>query len=271
VLPNAFEAAADDPAERARRARARLLELARTRPVHLGASLSVVDILLGVHRSFGFDPDRVDDPDRHRLVLSKGHAVWALYCVLAELGLPGLDDPRAGHPLDGTPGVEAATGALGHGLSIGAGLAEAARLDGSARRTTVVMGDGELDEGSVWEAAMFAAHRALGNLTAVVDRNTLQQEGPTENVLALEPLAGKWRAFGWDVTEIDGHDHTALDTALAASRRPTGRPRLVLARTVKGRGVTVMEGDTRYHHLQLSEEQCRDALRDLTRDPVVTR
>ncbi len=247
-------------ADTAARARRRLLDLSRSRPVHLGASLSVIDLLVSAYQALGFDPARAADPDRHRLVLSKGHSVWGLYCVLAELGMPGLDDPRAGHPLDGTPGVEAATGALGHGLSIGAGLAEAARLDRSDRRTVVVLGDGELDEGSVWEAAMFAAHRRLSGLVAVVDRNTLQQEGPTERVMALEPLGAKWRAFGWRVTEVDGHDHQRVIGALHEAFAHTGGPTVLIAHTVKGRGVPYMEGDPAFHHRQLTDEEHRLAV-----------
>ncbi|MDI5961388.1 transketolase [Streptantibioticus silvisoli] len=271
MFANASDELSDAPAALAARARRRLLDLAVSRPVHLGASLSVVDILVAVHRAFGFTPARSADPDRHRLVLSKGHSVWALYCVLAELGMPGLDDPRAGHPLDGTPGVEAATGALGHGLSIGAGLAEAARLDGSDRRTAVVLGDGELNEGSVWEAAMFAAHRRLGNLVAVVDRNTLQQEGPTEQVLALEPLAAKWESFGWRVAEVDGHDCGLLVDTLTRPSAPTDRPTVLVAHTVKGRGVPYMEGEPRFHHLQLTERQHREAVAALDPRPAVAR
>jgi transketolase len=251
--PDGSERETPGPAVVAARARARLLRLARTRAVHLGASLSVIDILVSGYAAL-HNPAAFADPDRDRLVLSKGHSVWALYCVLAELGVPGLDDPRAGHPLDGTPGVEAATGALGHGLSIGAGLAEAARLDGSGRRVLAVLGDGELDEGSVWEAAMFAAHRRLGSLTAVVDRNGLQQEGRTERVLALEPLAAKWEAFGWRVLDCDGHDHAALRRALGEAFQPGERPSVLLARTVKGRGVPFMQDEASWHYAQLDQE-----------------
>ncbi|MFH8982901.1 transketolase [Streptomyces varsoviensis] len=253
-------AGAARPAETARRARARLLGLAASRPVHLGASLSVVEILVCAFATMRHDPRDLDRPDRDRLILSKGHGVWGLYSVLAELGVAGLDEPRAGHPIDGTPGVEAATGALGHGLSIGAGLAEAARLDAADRRTLVVLGDGELDEGSVWEAAMFAAHRRLNTLIAVVDRNGMQQEGGTEAVLALEPLAAKWAAFGWRVIETDGHDCAALTGALRTARTPDDRPSVVLARTVKARGVAFMEGSAAWHYGQLDEEQLTAAL-----------
>ncbi|WP_149829633.1 transketolase [Streptomyces tailanensis] len=245
-------------------ARRRLLDLAASRGVHLGASLSVIDILVGVYDLTGFAPDRPSGHRGDRVILSKGHSVWALYSVLAEFGVAGLDDPRAGHPVEGTPGVTAATGALGHGLSIGAGLALGARLDGTAQRSVVVLGDGELDEGSVWEAAMFAAHHRLANLVAVVDRNGLQQEGHTESILSLEPLDAKWASFGWRVLEADGHDHAALRTALrTALDGQDGRPTVVVARTVKGRGVSLMEGDARYHYVQLTPEEHAAATRAL--------
>ena len=250
-------------AEIARGARRRLLDLSRSRPVHLGASLSVIDILVAVYDTAGFDSSVMGLPDRHRVILSKGHAVWGLYCVLAEFGLGGLEDPRAGHPVEGTPGVEAATGALGHGLSIGAGLALGACLDASESRTVVVLGDGELNEGSVWEAALFAAHRRLSNLVAVVDRNHLQQEGPTESVLALEPLDAKWNSFGWRTRQVDGHDHAALRRALRDAFTGAEGPSVVIARTVKGRGVPWMEGDPGYHYAQLTPAQHTAAIEAL--------
>jgi transketolase len=243
----------------ARRARRRVLEYAATQPVHLGASLSVLDILVAAYTSAGFSPERLDDPSRDLIVLSKGHAVWALYAVLAEFGVPGLDDVRAGHPVDGIPGLDAATGALGHGLAIGAGMAVAARMDGSARRVTVIMGDGELDEGSVWEAAMFCAHQRLGNLVAVVDRNGLQQEGATEDTLALEPLADKWAAFGWDVHSVDGHNPGAVRTLIDSQAASSG-PRVLLAATVKGKGVPFMEHDPNWHFADLDEQHLHKAL-----------
>ncbi|MBS2533097.1 transketolase [Catenulispora sp. NF23] len=248
-------------------ARRRLVDLSATRPVHLGASLSVIDILVAVYDALGLDPARPRRPERGDVILSKGHAVWGLYSVLAGFGVEGLDDPRAGHPLDTTPGVAAGTGALGHGLSIGAGLALAARLDGGDRKAVVVLGDGELDEGSVWEAAMFAAHHALANLVAVVDRNGLQQEGPTESVLALEPLAAKWQAFGWQVIEADGHDGAALRRTLEEAFASEDLPTVVIAHTVKGRGVPFMEHDPAFHHAHLTSHQHAAALTALAAGP----
>lgn len=252
------QAGMTDLAQLAARARERVLRFALAQPVHLGASLSAVDILVAAYAASGLTADRTADPDRSRVVLSKGHAVWAQYAVLGEFGVPGLEQMRAGHPTDGVPGIDVASGALGHGLAIGAGLAMAARVDRSARTVTVVMGDGELDEGSVWEAALFCAHQRLGNLVAVVDRNGQQQEGPTEDVITLEPLADKWRAFGWDVRAVDGHDPDAM---LAVLREPAGdRPQVLIAVTVKGKGVSFMEGDPSWHLAELTKEQLEAAL-----------
>lgn len=257
-------------AEIARCARRRILGFAAGQTIHLGSSLSVVDILVAVFAAITARPapGGWDDPARGRVVLSKGHGVWALYAVLAEWGLldPGSGARLPGHPADGYPGVDVATGALGHGLSIGAGLAEAARLAGRASPTYVVLGDGELNEGSVWEAAMFAAHRRLGWLIAVVDRNGMQQEGPTAEVLDTEPLDDKWRAFGWRVLSVDGHNHRALRDALedavrsGATRGAVGQPTAILARTVKGKGVPFMEHSIRWHTGTLDAGQLANAL-----------
>jgi transketolase len=246
----------------AQRARRTVLQLAAHQPVHLGSSLSVIDILATLVRDIALSPATVGDPDRDRLILSKGHAVWALYAVLGEVGVLDIGDGErlAGHPCEGTPGVDAATGALGHGLSIGAGYAAAARLHGSRRRTFVVLGDGELNEGSVWEAAMFAAHSRLSSLTAVVDVNGLQQEGRTGEVLDLMPLDEKWRAFGWRVMTVDGHDTTALHARLCTAADPTGRPSVILAATVKGKGVPFMEHSLDWHVGSLSPDQLSAAL-----------
>ncbi|WP_410539973.1 transketolase [Streptomyces sp. KL2] len=244
-----------------RRVRQRILELARSRSVHLGSSLSVVEILYAVLRSAGVNAATVDSPDRGRVVLSKGHAVWALYGLLEEFGLEIPEGNLPGHPVESTPVVDGATGALGHGLALGAGLAIGARLDGSPRRTFVVMGDGELDEGSVWEAALFAGHQRLDSLVAVIDRNGLQQEGPTEEILALEPLREKWEAFGWSVDDVDGHDLDDLVRSLAM--RGGGRPRVLIARTVKGKGVSFMEHDPGWHVGTVDDVQFNEALAEL--------
>jgi len=236
---------------------------------HLGGSMSLVEILATLYlRVLRVDPDRPDRPDRDILLLSKGHGGIALYATLCEAGffppevLSGYGrrgSPLMAHPHPEIPGVEMPSGSLGHGLALGVGFALGARLDGTDRRTVVVMGDGELQEGSVWEAASIAAHHRLGNLLAVVDRNGLQITGGTEMVDALEPLADRWRAFGWRVLEADGHDVTELTTALGG-RGNTDRPTVVIARTVKGKGLPFIEGQARSHYAKLGERQQRRAL-----------
>ena len=240
---------------------------------HVGGDLSVTDILVTLY--FGFlrvRPEEPDWPDRDRFILSKGHCSAALYCVLARAGffpedlLAGFTAPGStlnGHPnRRHVPGVEANTGPLGHGLPIALGCALAAAITGAPWRGVVVLGDGELQEGSNWEAAMFAGHRGLDGLTAIVDRNRLQQGARTEETNALEPLADKWRAFGWSVHDVDGHDHAALLGALEA---PTaGRPRCVIAHTIKGRGVSFIEGQVAWHHKVPSAEQLARARVELS-------
>lgn len=241
---------------------------------HVGGDLSVTDILATLF--FGvldLDPANPTRPDRDRFILSKGHCAAALYSTLALRGFIPADllgsfmaplSVLNGHPnRRKVPGVEANTGPLGHGLPIGVGSAIAARLSGSAWRTFVVLGDGELQEGSNWEAAMSAGHRGLDNLTAIVDRNRLQQGARTEDTNRLEPLADKWRAFGWEVIELDGHDHAALWAAFTAA--PAGRPRCVIARTIKGKGVSFMEDRVEWHHKVPSPAQIEQALIEVAR------
>ncbi|MFE9499887.1 transketolase [Streptomyces collinus] len=260
----------DALALRARRARRRLLQYAAFTPIHVGSSLSVTDILTVLYGGIDLAAVRHATHGRDRVILSKGHAVWALYAVLAEVGL--MRFPQAGvmsgHPADGTTGVDAGTGALGHGLSIGAGFAEAARLSESDQRTFVIMGDGELNEGSVWEAAMFAAHRRLSNLTAIVDVNGMQQEGATRSVIDMAPLDHKWRAFGWDVRTVNGHDTAALERTLFGAQDSQDRPSVVLARTVKGKGVPFMENSAQWHYGTVNPEQLVVALEALGPEPA---
>jgi len=241
---------------------------------HPGGSLSCVDILLTLYfQEMRHDPSNPAWAERDRFILSKGHAAPALYTVLAEAGymptgllgsLRGFTSPLQGHP-DAlkTPGVEVSSGSLGNGLSLSAGISAALRLDGRGSRVYCLLGDGECDEGLVWEAAMLAAHLKLGNLTAIVDRNGLQIDGCTEDVVCLDPLTDKWRAFNWNVLEADGHDYAQIMAALDAARRHTDGPTAIIAKTVKGKGVSFMEGVAAFHGKPPSKEQLDQALREL--------
>jgi transketolase len=232
---------------------------------HLGGSLSVVDILTVLY--FGIlrvDPAWPQNPDRDMFVLSKGHGALALYATLAERGflpvgeLASYGQPGSmlmGHPMRDVPGVEVSTGSLGHGLALGLGFALAARLAGSDRRSFVVTGDGELQEGSCWETASCAAAQRADNLVAIVDRNGLQLTGPTEGISPLEPLADRWRAFGWSVHEADGHDQAALAAELGSTPWEPGRPSVLIARTTKGHGIRFLAGNPVCHYATLSERQ----------------
>ncbi|MEU9107551.1 transketolase [Streptomyces xanthophaeus] len=259
------------PAEHALRVRELIVEMcASPNGGHLGGSMSLVEILLTLYRStLRIDPQAPDAPGRDVLLLSKGHGAIGLYAVLAERGffpveqLAGYgqdDSPFSAHPTPAVPGVEMPTGSLGHGLPLGVGFALAARFDGSDRRCFVVLGDGELQEGSVWEAAMAAGSLGLGGLVAVVDRNTLQITGSTENTVALEPLADRWRSFGWNVHEVDGHDVDALRAAFGAIPSDADKPTVVIAHTVKGRGLPYIEGQARSHFARLGERPKKRAL-----------
>jgi transketolase len=267
------------PDELRRRARAvRMRDLAMVHRAglgHIGGEFSATGILVTLY--FGVlrvDPRDPGAPDRDRFVLSKGHAAAALYATLAEAGFidPGELEgsfmaplsPYSGHP-DRTkvPGVETNTGPLGHGFPVAVGMALAARLDDSPRRTFVLTGDGELQEGSMWEAAMAAGHFGLDSLVAIVDRNGLQQGDPTETTMRLEPLADKWRAFGWAVREVDGHDHGALLEAFGALPFEPGRPSCVIARTHKGHPVSFISDRVEWHHHAPSDDEYARALAEL--------
>ena len=265
-------------AERARRIRRTSLRMVHgARMGHPGGDLSCADILAVLYfRILQLRPESPRDPNRDRFVLSKGHASAALYATLAERGFISPQDldtymrPLSqlnGHPdRNKVPGVEANTGPLGHGLPIALGMALAAKLDGAAWRTFVLTGDGELQEGSNWEAIMAAAHFGLDSLTVIVDRNRLQQGDGTENTIALEPLADRWRAFGWSVIDVDGHDVQALMTALAAVPVAKGRPTCLIARTNKGRGVSFIEDRAEWHHRVPTGEELAAALLELEGD-----
>jgi transketolase len=261
--------------QRANRSRSADLQMiGRAGLGHVGGDMSVLDILttlfFGVLR---IDPEHPEWADRDRFVLSKGHTAGALYSTLAAAGffpqeeLATFAAPLSalnGHPNRvKVPGVETNTGPLGHGLPVSVGMAVAGRLAGSERHVYVVLGDGELQEGSNWEAAMTAGHRRLANLTAIVDRNRLQQGARTEETSALDPLDDKFRAFGWDVHVVDGHDHLELLEIFTAPRGE--RPTCVIANTIKGRGVSFMEDRVEWHHKVPSSEQISLATAELAR------
>jgi len=219
------------------------------------------------------DPDRPDWSDRDRFVLSKGHGAAAVYATLAARGFFPKDwldhycedgARLAGHITHhGVPGVEFSTGSLGHGLSLGCGVALAGRADRRDYRTFVLLSDGECDEGSTWEAALFAGHHRLSNLAAIIDRNRLQGFGAVRDVLDIEPLAEKWRAFGWAVREVDGHDHDQIHEVLSAVPFQPHTPSLAIAHTVKGKGVGFMEDELAWHYQSPDDEQLATALAEL--------
>jgi transketolase len=241
---------------------------------HPGGDLSASDIVASLYFDIlRIDPANPAAPDRDRFILSKGHCTGALYTALAGAGFfpeAELDTylkPESrlnGHPNRVyLPGVETNTGPLGHGFPVGVGVAVAGQIDGAGYRVFVLTGDGELQEGSMWEAAMFAGHRKLGNLTVIVDRNRLQQGARTEETNALEPLADKWRAFGWDVVEVDGHDVIALLRAFDDAAQPRDKPRVLIANTFKGNGVSYMRDQAGWHHGVPNADQLAQAIAEL--------
>lgn len=240
---------------------------------HTGGSLSCVDILNVLYNHvMNISPENFDDPNRDRYIQSKGHSVEALYTVLADQGFYPVEDlaslndyqsPFIGHPTRDVPGVEQNTGALGHGLSVAVGLALAAKKDGRSYRVYTLLGDGELTEGSNWEASMTAAHYQLDNLVVVVDRNGLQITGPTEKVVALESLEAKFAAFGYAVRHCDGNDVGNLVDTFAQVPFEAGKPNLILAHTVKGKGVSFMENQPKWHHRVPSDEELAQAMQEL--------
>ncbi len=238
---------------------------------HIGSALSVADILAALYSGI-LRIESPNHPDRDRFILSKGHAALALYAAFylrgfidaATLDTYCGDGSLLGvHPEPALRGVDFATGSLGHGLSIGAGAALGARLSGSARRAFVLVSDAELGEGSLWEAVMFAAHHKLENLVAIVDWNGQQALGYTEDVLSLRGLPDRFRSFGWEVHEVDGHDIDALEGAVNR-RSVDGRPRVLVARTVFGRGVSFMEGRIHWHYWPMSDEEYLRALAEVS-------
>lgn len=226
---------------------------------HVGSSMSLIEIMRVLYDDIlRYRPNEPQWPDRDRMILSKGHGCIALYVILADKGFMPLetldtfcrrDSILGGHPEAGkVPGVEASTGALGHGLSIGVGMALAVRMQKRDSRVVVVMGDGEIDEGSVWEAALCAGKHRLSNLTAVIDYNKVQSAGPTCEILDLEPLADKWRAFNFATVEVDGHDVEALRGIFHRLPLAQDRPTAIICHTVKGKGIAFAENDANWHH-----------------------
>ena len=242
---------------------------------HIGGALSCTDILVALYYGgiLRVDPHRPDWADRDRFILSKGHSCVALYSVLADLGFFPVAELGSfcqkgsrlgGHPDRNIPGIEADTGSLGHGLGIAAGLALSAKIDKKERQTVVLVGDGESYEGSVWEAAMFAGHHGLDNLTAIVDRNQQCVTDFTEDCNRLEPLADKWKAFGWDVRDVDGHSFAELLGAFKDFRsRRSSRPLVLIASTIKGKGVSFMERTLVWHHSVPAGEELKIARQEL--------
>lgn len=245
---------------------------------HLGGALSCADVLAALYFSvLNVDPQRPDHPDRDRFLLSKGHAAIGLYATLAERGFFPVEElaeygrPGSrlmGHPVRAVPGVEMPTGSLGHGLALGCGFALAARYAGRDWRSFVLLGDGELQEGSVWEAAIVGASLGLDRLVAVVDRNGLQLTGSTEGIAPMEPLADRWRSFGWAVRDIDGHDPAALADHLDAIPWEPGKPSVLIARTVKGQGLPFLAGRSASHYVTLSPRNHARSVRALTATEV---
>lgn len=266
---------ATDTVALARRIRVHALHMtSRGGSAHIASVLSMADVLAVLYGGvLRVNPAAPRWPGRDRFILSKGHAGAGVYAVLAELGFFDVSQ-LATHYQDGSllsghvshkgiPGVELSTGSLGHGLSVGAGMAYGARLDARTHRVVVLLSDGECDEGSTWEAVLFAAHHGLDNLVAVVDYNGIQSLDTVSHTLELEPFVEKWRSFGWASSEVDGHDHAALAAAFAHLPAEAGRPTCVVARTVKGKGVSFMEHQVLWHYRTPRGEEFDAALREL--------
>ena len=248
---------------------------ARAKIPHLGSCLSCVELLTALYwQELNINPKAPDTPDRDRFILSKGHGAPVLFQVLAERGffpIERLSDfgqsgsvfhehpPKPGY----IPGVEAATGSLGHGLPMALGMAIALRIQGSNNRCYSLLSDGECNEGSIWEAAMFAAGQSVHHLTAIIDYNKWQATGRSQEVMALEPLAEKWKAFGWHAQQIDGHDFDAIKDALDAAKSETKKPSVIVADTIKGKGVSFMEDDNNWHYRTPSAKELEAALTEL--------
>lgn len=265
----------EDLKELARTIRAHTLRMVhKSRASHVGTCLSMADLVAVLYgRILKVDPLAPLWPERDRFILSKGHGAAIVYAALAERGFfpkqwleTYCEDGShlCGHVTHRrVPGVEASTGSLGHGLSIGCGMALAAKRAREETRVFVILSDGELDEGSVWEAALFAPHHRLDNVTAIVDYNKIQSFGSVQDVLELEPLGEKWRAFGWAVREINGHDYDEIIDALSSVPLEAGKPTALIAHTIKGKGVSFMEGQLAWHYKSPDDRQLAQALHEL--------
>ncbi len=258
----------------ARNTRRLILEtLAEAGSGHPGGSLSAVELLVTLYfYKMRHDPKNPRWEDRDRFILSKGHAAPLLYSILAQAGYFPIEELKSlrrlgamlqGHPDLRIPGIEMPAGSEGIGLSVGVGIALANRIDGRSSRVYVLMGDGEQQEGEVWEAAMMASKYKLDNLTAMIDRNGIQQDGLTEQIMPLEPLAAKWRAFNWNVIEVDGYDYLQLIEAFEHAELIKNRPTVIIAHTVKGKGISFMEWSPRYHGTTPQKDQMTDLLKEL--------
>jgi len=244
---------------------------------HVGSVLSMADIVAVLYGGIlRVDPSNPEKIDRDRFILSKGHAGAGIYAALAESGFFSTEllekhcadgSVLSGHVSHrGVPGVELSTGSLGHGLSVGAGMAYGSKLDKIDNRAFVLLSDGECDEGSTWEAALFASHHKLDNLVAIVDYNKIQSLAPVSETLQLEPFADKWKAFGWSVAEVDGHDHNSLYAHFSAIPRVTGKPSCFIAHTTKGKGVSFMERSVLWHYRTPRGSEYDEALNELNSD-----
>lgn len=246
---------------------------------HIGGDLSVTDILVALYyKHMNIDPHNTEDLARDRFVLSKGHSVEALYCVLADRGFFPREELQTystygskyiGHPNNKINGIEMNTGSLGHGLSVGVGMALAARMDQKPYRVYVVLGDGEMAEGSVWEGIMAGGHYKLDQLTAFVDRNRLQISGTTEAVMGQERQEDRWAAFGWHVISIEGNDVDEIDKAVEEAKATKGRPTVIIANTVKGCGVSLMENKAGWHHRVPTDEEYNEAILELNQRGIL--
>ena len=249
---------------------------------HTGGSLSCTDILTVMYYSvMKIDPSKPSWEERDRFILSKGHSVESYYCILADKGFFPKEDLKTfckfgskltGHPNNEIPGIEMNTGSLGHGLPVAVGMALTAKIDKKSWSTFVLMGDGELAEGTVWEGAMAASNYNLDNLIAIIDRNKLQMSGNTEDVMRLEPLEEKWKSFGWGVMAVDGNDVEQLEKALGSAPLVKDKPTLFMAYTTKGKGVSFIENEVGWHHKVPTDEQMKQAVKELSgKNPVEDR